>query len=137
MEYELPLPNVNPLALQQAWQQVGYTLWQIQQLEATVGMYLVLVYKLEPDTARDEAEAVLEKTRRQSLGKLARELRTKPTASPGCQTMLLCGVTADPKLMMKVMHELLKARLRPYKASRLGGGRRREITRRGTTTISS
>src|SRR5688500_1201994 len=34
--------------------------------------------------------------------------------SLGCQTVLLRGVNDDPKVMMKLMHELLKARVRPY-----------------------
>src|SRR3982074_2264684 len=34
--------------------------------------------------------------------------------SLGCQTVLLKGVNDDPKVMMKLMHELLKARVRPY-----------------------
>jgi lysine 2,3-aminomutase len=43
----------------------------------------------------------------------------------GCQTVLLRGVNDDPKVMMKLMHELLKARVRPYyiyMADQVAGG---------------
>jgi lysine 2,3-aminomutase len=43
----------------------------------------------------------------------------------GCQTVLLKGVNDDPKTMMKLMHELLKARVRPYyiyMADQVAGG---------------
>jgi lysine 2,3-aminomutase len=43
----------------------------------------------------------------------------------GCQTVLLKGVNDDPKVMMKLMHELLKARVRPYyiyMADQVAGG---------------
>src|SRR6476660_4001655 len=43
----------------------------------------------------------------------------------GCQTVLLKGVNDDPKVMMKLMHELLKARVRPYyiyMAGQVAGG---------------
>jgi len=42
-----------------------------------------------------------------------------------CQTVLLKGVNDDPKVMMKLMHELLKARVRPYyiyMADQVAGG---------------
>jgi lysine 2,3-aminomutase len=45
--------------------------------------------------------------------------------SLGCQTVLLRGVNDDPKIMMKLMHELLKARVRPYyiyMADQVAGG---------------
>src|SRR5215216_4787625 len=43
----------------------------------------------------------------------------------GCQTVLLKDVNDDPKVMMKLMHELLKARVRPYyiyMADQVAGG---------------
>ena len=43
----------------------------------------------------------------------------------GCQTVLLKGVNDDPAVMMKLMHELLKARVRPYyiyMADQVAGG---------------
>jgi lysine 2,3-aminomutase len=43
----------------------------------------------------------------------------------GCQTVLLKGVNDDPVIMMKLMHELLKARVRPYyiyMADQVAGG---------------
>ena len=43
----------------------------------------------------------------------------------GCQTVLLKGVNDDPKVMMELMHELLKARVRPYyiyMADQVAGG---------------
>src|SRR6267154_5499126 len=45
--------------------------------------------------------------------------------SLGCQTVLRKGVNDDPKVMMKLMHELLKARVRPYyiyMADQVAGG---------------
>ncbi len=49
----------------------------------------------------------------------------KAGISLGCQTVLLRGVNDDPKVMMKLMHELLKARVRPYyiyMADQVAGG---------------
>jgi lysine 2,3-aminomutase len=43
----------------------------------------------------------------------------------GCQTVLLRGVNDTPAVMMKLMHELLKARVRPYyiyMADQVAGG---------------
>ena len=43
----------------------------------------------------------------------------------GCQTVLLKGVNDDPKIMMKLMHALLRARVRPYylyMADQVAGG---------------
>jgi lysine 2,3-aminomutase len=43
----------------------------------------------------------------------------------GCQTVLLRGVNDDPKVMIKLMHALLKARVRPYylyMADQVAGG---------------
>ncbi len=43
----------------------------------------------------------------------------------GCQTVLLRGLNDDPKVTMKLMHELLKARVRPYyiyMADQVAGG---------------
>ncbi|HEX8848524.1 MAG TPA: KamA family radical SAM protein [Gemmatimonadaceae bacterium] len=43
----------------------------------------------------------------------------------GCQTVLLKGVNDSPEVMMKLMHELLKARVRPYyiyMADQVAGG---------------
>jgi lysine 2,3-aminomutase len=45
--------------------------------------------------------------------------------SLGCQTVLLRGVNDDPKVMMKLMHDLLNARVRPYyiyMADQVAGG---------------
>ena len=43
----------------------------------------------------------------------------------GCQTVLLRGVNDDPQIMMKLMHALLRARVRPYyiyMADQVAGG---------------
>ncbi len=43
----------------------------------------------------------------------------------GCQTVLLKGVNDDPKVMLELMHRLLKARVRPYyiyMADQVAGG---------------
>jgi lysine 2,3-aminomutase len=50
---------------------------------------------------------------------------SKAGVSLGCQTVLLKGVNDDAKVMMKLMHELLKARVRPYyifMADQVAGG---------------
>src|SRR5213595_2450528 len=50
---------------------------------------------------------------------------SKAGVSLGCQTVLLKGVNDDPKVMMKLMHQLLKARVRPYyifMADQVAGG---------------
>jgi lysine 2,3-aminomutase len=50
---------------------------------------------------------------------------SKAGVSLGCQTVLLKGVNDEPRIMMKLMHELLKARVRPYyiyMADQVAGG---------------
>src|SRR5256885_14617445 len=53
------------------------------------------------------------------------DLLSRAGISLGCQTVLLKGVNDDPRVMMKLMHELLKARVRPYyiyMADQVAGG---------------
>ena len=55
----------------------------------------------------------------------ALDMLSKAGVPLGCQTVLLKGVNDDPKVMMKLMHELLKARVRPYyiyMADQVAGG---------------
>jgi len=55
----------------------------------------------------------------------ALDMLSKAGIPLGCQTVLLRGVNDDPKVMMKLMHELLKARVRPYyiyMADQVAGG---------------
>jgi lysine 2,3-aminomutase len=55
----------------------------------------------------------------------ALDMLSKAGISLGCQTVLLKGVNDDPRVMMKLMHELLKARVRPYyiyMADQVAGG---------------
>ncbi|HEU4566292.1 MAG TPA: KamA family radical SAM protein [Gemmatimonadaceae bacterium] len=50
---------------------------------------------------------------------------SKAGISLGCQTVLLKGVNDDPQVMKKLMHELLKCRVRPYylfMADQVAGG---------------
>jgi hypothetical protein len=73
----IKLPPLDSTAIQEIWQKVGFALWQIQELESTLAMYLTLVHKIKPDIARAEAEEVLEKTRRRTLGQLLNEVKGK------------------------------------------------------------
>ncbi len=61
--------------------------------------------------------------------------------SLGCQTVLLKGVNDDPKIMMKLMHELLKARVRPYyiyMADQVAGGEHfRTMVQKGLEIIQA
>jgi lysine 2,3-aminomutase len=55
----------------------------------------------------------------------ALDMLSKAGIPLGCQTVLLRGTNDDPKIMMKLMHELLKARVRPYyiyMADQVAGG---------------
>jgi len=55
----------------------------------------------------------------------ALDMLSKAGIPLGCQTVLLKGTNDDPKVMMKLMHELLKARVRPYyiyMADQVAGG---------------
>ena len=73
----LQTPPIDPFLMQDVLYRVGFALWQIQELESTIAHYLVLVYKLEPDIAREEAESVLERTRRKTLGQLLGQLKSQ------------------------------------------------------------
>jgi hypothetical protein len=70
-------PPINPKILFKAFQDVGFALWQIQELENTLAHYLVIVHKVEPGVAIDVAEGILEKTRKMTLGQLVNDLRSK------------------------------------------------------------
>lgn len=70
-------PPLNPEILFRAFQDVGFALWQIQELENTLAHYLVIVHKVEPGVAKDVAEGILEKTRKKTLGQLVNDLRSK------------------------------------------------------------
>ena len=70
-------PPMNPEVIFQAFQNVGFALWQIQELENTLAHYLVIVHNVEPGVAIDVAEGILEKTRKKTLGQLVGELKSK------------------------------------------------------------
>jgi lysine 2,3-aminomutase len=59
----------------------------------------------------------------------------------GCQTVLLKGVNDDPKIMMELMHRLLKARVRPYylyMADQVAGGEHfRTMVQKGLEIIKA
>jgi hypothetical protein len=74
-------PSIDPFIWQEVIYKVGFALWQIQELETTIAHYLVLVYKLEPGVAREEAESVLERTRKKSLGQLIAQLKSQDPIS--------------------------------------------------------
>jgi hypothetical protein len=73
----LHAPPIDPFVLQDVLYRVGFALWQIQELESTIAHYLVMVHKLEPGVAREEAESVLEKTRKKTLGQLLGQLKSQ------------------------------------------------------------
>src|SRR5437899_5521685 len=56
--------------------EVGFALWQIQILEATVGVYLVLVHEASPATSRIEVEAMFAKADKSTLGNLLRRIQS-------------------------------------------------------------
>jgi uncharacterized protein YutE (UPF0331/DUF86 family) len=70
-------PPINPEILFKAFQDVGFALWQIQELEDALAHYLVIVHKVKPGIAIDVAEGILEKTRKMTLGQLAKDLKSK------------------------------------------------------------
>ncbi|SRR6266496_3075581 len=49
---------------------VGHAVWQIQILEETVAVHLVLVHKADAKTARRDVEAMFAKASKQTLGQL-------------------------------------------------------------------
>src|SRR5437899_13005263 len=49
---------------------VGHAVWQIQVLEETVAVHLVMVHKVDAKTARRDAEEMFAKASRQTLGQL-------------------------------------------------------------------
>src|SRR5438067_12424071 len=47
---------------------VGHAVWQIQVLEESVALHLVLVHKVDAKSARRDAETMFAKTSKQTLG---------------------------------------------------------------------
>jgi hypothetical protein len=74
---------MNSEVLVQAFQYVGFALWQIQELETTLAHYLVIVHKIEPGVAVDIAEGILEKARKKTLGQLVKELKSEEKVPQG------------------------------------------------------
>ena len=72
-------PPIDSFVLQEVLYRVGFALWQIQELESVLTYYLVMVHKLEPGIAQEEAEAVFEKTRKKTFGQLLGELKGQDT----------------------------------------------------------
>src|SRR5436853_488831 len=56
-------------------QTVGFAVWQLQVLEQVAAIYLVLVHKALPATARDEVQTMFAKTEKRTLGQLFGEIR--------------------------------------------------------------
>ncbi|HZS18163.1 MAG TPA: hypothetical protein VFA51_09565 [Candidatus Udaeobacter sp.] len=54
---------------------IGAAVWQIQVLEETVALHLVLVHKVDAKTARRDIEAMFAKASKQTLGQLLRGIR--------------------------------------------------------------
>src|SRR5438067_12898164 len=54
---------------------VGHAVWQIQVLEESVALHLVLVHKVDAKTARRDAETMFAKTSKQTLGQLFGAIR--------------------------------------------------------------
>lgn len=60
--------------------EIGFALWQIQILESTVGVYLVLVHKADPSIARIEVEAMFDRVNKNTLGQLLRAIQSTQNA---------------------------------------------------------
>ena len=54
---------------------VGHAVWQIQILEETVAVHLVLVHKADAKTARRDVQAMFAKASKQTLGQLFGTIR--------------------------------------------------------------
>jgi hypothetical protein len=61
---------------------IGHAVWQIQVLEETVALHLVLVHKVDAKTARRDVATMFARASKQTLGQLLRGIRdTKKTPS--------------------------------------------------------
>src|SRR5690348_13259845 len=85
---------IHPIDLERITSRVGFTVWQLQQLEQTVQNYHVFVNKLSPEVARSEAEKMFEKAEGQTLGQLYREL----------------SKTGEPAALLPRLESLIKER---------------------------
>ena len=54
---------------------VGHAIWQIQVLEQTAAVHLVLVHKVDTKKARRDVETMFAKASKQTLGQLFRDIR--------------------------------------------------------------
>jgi len=67
---------------------VGYAVLQIQELEETLQVHLVRVYKADEKAAWREVEAMFEKTSKQTLGRLFYAIRDKGKCPPNLLSRL-------------------------------------------------
>src|SRR5882762_1672526 len=74
-ELRSALPHIDPLVLAAITQAVGDALWHVQELETTVATYLVLVHGFQSQVAQEEAETLLEKSKKKTLGQLVHGLK--------------------------------------------------------------
>jgi hypothetical protein len=68
-------PNWNLGYLKEVYLRVRSAVWQFQGFEDTLAKFITLVFKMEPRNAKEEAVAILEGTKKQTLGQLVKELR--------------------------------------------------------------
>ena len=74
------MPRLTQEQLAEVTLQVGFAVWQIQILEATVGTYLVLVHNATPATARNEVETMFSRAGKSTLGQLLRSIQATQSA---------------------------------------------------------
>jgi hypothetical protein len=72
--------SLTPEQLVEVTSHVGFAVWQIQILEATVGCYLVIVHKAKPGIARSEVETMFSKAGKSTLGQLLKSIQSTENA---------------------------------------------------------
>ena len=80
--------NLDPRITERVHHALGETLWHLQLFEEVLIHYITIVFKLSPGVAETEGLAVLERTGKQTLGALLKELKKYESLSPGVEQRL-------------------------------------------------
>lgn len=104
---------IGPQRLMVTMQTVGSTILQAQTVEDALGMYLALVHDLRPGVARGEAESVLSRYSKKTLGSLLAVAKGKP-AFPASTATAIEAFKEERNWLVHKSRELQRLALHSY-----------------------
>ena len=87
------------------WQTLGYSLLLIQTFEDVLAHYLVLVFRIAPGAAAEQAYAALDQARGQTMGRLISDLRKRAALSADTAALLKEMLAERNWMVHRLQHE--------------------------------